>query len=169
MYVCIPHVCLDLQKAGEGISFPETGDTNGWKLPRGCWEPNLGHVGEQPVLYPLHLHPSPVVFFNSANTEICNRSNHWRGPNSYHTHLHSLVQKNHWQIFYQLYHWHKVLDADLLPAPSIPELLELTYPVTGSLPWGKQKGICVINSSRMIPDTKQMNNLNVVVIDCKVI
>jgi hypothetical protein len=39
------HVCLR-----EGVGSPGTGVTDSCELPSGCWELNLGPLGEQPVL-----------------------------------------------------------------------------------------------------------------------
>jgi hypothetical protein len=34
----------------EGVGSPETGLTDSWELPCGCWELNLSPLEEQPVL-----------------------------------------------------------------------------------------------------------------------
>ena len=50
MYItCVP-VILKVQ---EGVPFPRDGVTNGWQLPSGRWEPNLGPVQEHQVVLPV--------------------------------------------------------------------------------------------------------------------
>lgn len=55
-YVCrLCFVCINIQCARrpeEGADSVRTGGTDGWELPGGCWELNLGPREEQPVLLP---------------------------------------------------------------------------------------------------------------------
>lgn len=52
MYVCVYHVsawCLRRSKGG--TEFPGVGITDGWAVPCGCWEPNLGSLEAARALY----------------------------------------------------------------------------------------------------------------------
>jgi hypothetical protein len=53
-----------LQRSEENTEFPETGVTNGFELPCGCWESNLGPLEEQPMLVTTEpsLHPRSSTF-----------------------------------------------------------------------------------------------------------
>lgn len=55
MYMCQTHAWC-LWKSEEGIGSPETGVTDGWEAPCGCWEMNTGTLKEQQVL--LTVEPS---------------------------------------------------------------------------------------------------------------
>jgi len=52
----------------ESVGFPEAGVTDGYELPCGCWELNLGPLEEQPVLLTAEpslqiSHPIFSLFF----------------------------------------------------------------------------------------------------------
>jgi hypothetical protein len=50
MYICARRTCLMPMESRRGPESPKTGVTDGYELPRGGWELNLGPLKEHPVL-----------------------------------------------------------------------------------------------------------------------
>lgn len=65
MYVCEPFVCLVLTRLEEGVRSLENRVRDSYSSPYGCWEENLGSLGEQPELLAteLSLQPSGSHFW----------------------------------------------------------------------------------------------------------
>ena len=47
---CDVYTCMPGPGDEEGVGFSGTGDEDGYGLPCGCWESNLGTLEEQPML-----------------------------------------------------------------------------------------------------------------------
>lgn len=66
MFVNIPHLCLVLIEAKNGvrgINFSGTGLTDSCELECGCWELNSGPLQKQQVLLATEPSPSPLIYF----------------------------------------------------------------------------------------------------------
>lgn len=79
LHVCLYTMCLQCpQRPGEGVRFPETRITDGCEPTCWCWESNLDHLEQQPVLLtalPL-LHPQKWKVWVGQCMYLCLECNH---------------------------------------------------------------------------------------------